>query len=151
MWARAALAVVFICYGINWAQAIFVRRIEPMIRLEANPKFARMGQSGSFNFKAKFCSMAGRTAENIVIFNPSPNIPAVIRCDLFYLGSINAIKRSMNFTIRTDKPIAEQFRIWKFEIVRQWYRHLTATCIDNYIGRRSLAAISQYSGKAIAI
>jgi hypothetical protein len=113
---RASLAATLAGSGINGAQAIRVSGIEPGIWLKSNPWVVSRRESFKNDLEAKLGPVPNSTAENIIVFAPSPQI--TLRWDGGVLQLLSADRDgwAVPDDLRPNQGVAVQLRARKRKI-----------------------------------
>jgi hypothetical protein len=152
--ARCALALTwaaFIAVRIDGAQAIPIGGIEGGMGNDSYQKFISGWKATGVYTKAEFGSVPNCASKDIVVLNPSPQIPSRVGDDLFEFVFSHTDRRRMQFAIRPDQSVTKQLGIWKIELRKNGVSESLARHICNYVRCWCLSAVCENSGERVSV
>jgi hypothetical protein len=130
MWARAVLAA-FIGVWVYLPQTIAIGSVEPGMRLELYQKVISHGQAHAIYLKTKFGSMTRCASENIIVFDPAPQVPFGISGNWFQFGCADTNERCMHFPLWADQSMSKQSGVRKLKTRRDVFGEFLTADVDD--------------------
>jgi len=136
---------------INGAQAIPIHSVESRIGFEAEPEFTSHRHAIAIYMKAKFGAVPLCLAENVVIFDPTPQKPFRVSGDRLQISGSNTNDWRVHFAIRPNQSVPEQNRIREAKIGEGLLGEPLATHVDGDISCWCFAPIPQNCGQTVGV
>lgn len=151
MWAAARCALValsiFVFNGVERAHAAIICGVVFRVCNVTEKHFSQWRGVIILNAETKFCPMARCSYENIIIFDPPPEIP--FSAGVFYILRRAITYECLPFLPWADKCVLVGFRIWKIKINWNSARKSFAVNIYNCVYSWSRPTISKDNMYAI--